>query len=102
MLARGGWRRISHYRCLDGKPFLSMYELDDDLRQQPPLSAAPFREGPFVARGLRDYNARSWREIHAAGTPSAQPLWINVVSVEIDECDVESFNRWYDEVHVPE
>jgi hypothetical protein len=102
MLKRSGWRRISHYRCLEGEPFLSLYELDDDLPLQPRLSAAPFQHGPFTARGVRDYHARTWREVHAAGTPGARATWINAVTVEIDESDVEQFNRWYNEVHVPE
>lgn len=102
ILSRPGWRRLSHYRCLDGHPFLSLYELDDDLPLQPSLSAAPFRHGPFTARGVRNYHARTWREIHAAGTPSTEARWINAVTVEIDERDRERFNRWYNDVHVPE
>jgi hypothetical protein len=102
VLARTGWRRLRHYRCLDGYPFLSLYELDDDLPPQRPLSAAPFRQGPFTARGLRNYHARTWREIHAAGIPSTEGRWINAVTVEIDVADREHFDRWYNRVHVPE
>ena len=103
MLERSGWRRMLHYRSMDGQPFLSMYELDDDLPLQPHLSATPFRRGPFAARGVRNYAARTWREIHAAGTPSPRTAeWINAVIVEIEERDLGPFNRWYNEVHVPE
>jgi hypothetical protein len=92
---------MSQYRCLDGYPLLSLYELDDDLPLQPTLSAAPIRQGPFRARGLRNYFARTWREIHAAGTRT-HARWINAVTVEIDEHDRERFDRWYNDVHVPE
>jgi hypothetical protein len=102
MLARTGWQRLVHYRCLDGQPFLSLYEVDDALTNQLPLSAAPFHHGPFTARGIRNYYARTWREIHAAGTASGEATWLNAVSVEIDESHLERFNRWYNEVHVPE
>ena len=102
MLARTGWLRLGHYRCLDGQPFLSLYEVDDALTNQLPLSAAPFRDGPFTARGIRNYHARTWRQVHAAGTPGAKATWINAVTVEVDDRHLEEFNRWYNEVHVPE
>jgi hypothetical protein len=102
MLARPGWRRVSRYRCTDGYPLLSLYELDDDVPLLPPISEAPFRSGQFAARGIRNYKARTWREIHAAGAHMERPEWINVVSVDIEPTHAEEFSRWYNEVHVPE
>jgi len=101
MLERRGWKRMCGYRSTDGSPLLSLYELDDDLPLFPRLSEAPFRSGPFLARGIRNYHARTWREIHSAGPASWGGEWINVVTVDI-ESHVDEFNRWYNDVHVPE
>lgn len=101
MLARPGWRRMYRYRCTDGYPLVSLYELDDDLPVMPRISEAPFRSGPFAARGIRNYHARTWRQIHAAGQME-RPEWINVVTVDIESPHAEEFSRWYSEVHVPE
>jgi hypothetical protein len=102
MLARPGWRRMLRYRCTDGAPLLSLYELDDDVAVVPHISEAPFRSGQFAARGIRNYHARTWREIHSAGSHVDRPEWINVVTVDIEAGHAEEFNRWYNEVHVPE
>jgi hypothetical protein len=103
VLARPGWRRLRAYRCTDGHPFVSIYELDDELPTEPPLSAAPFRAGDrFAARGIRDYSARTWRQIHAAGDHAESPEWLNVVTVDVEAAHADEFSRWYNEVHVPE
>ena len=102
MLARHGWQRVLHYRCTDGQPFLSIYELDDDVPTDPHISAAPFRTDLFAARGLRDYHARTWRQIHASGERPSRPEWLNVVTVDVEDAHAEAFSRWYNDVHVPE
>ena len=102
MLARPGWLRMRHFRCTDGSPLLSLYELDDDVPLMPRVSEAPFRDGPFKAQGIRNYHARSWRQIHAAGRIIERSEWINVVTVDIDPTYAEGFSRWYNDVHVPE
>ncbi|HWO94305.1 MAG TPA: hypothetical protein VNL92_06030 [Dehalococcoidia bacterium] len=102
MLARPGWRRMACYRCTDGYPLLSLYDLDSDVPRAPPVSEAPFRSGPFAARGIRTYHARTWREIHAAGSPSWAAQWINAITVDVDPAHAEDFSRWYNEIHVPE
>jgi hypothetical protein len=102
MLARPGWRSMRRYRCTDGQPLLSIYELDDDLPVGPQISEAPFRSHRFATRGLRNYEARTWREIHSAGDHIEQPGWLNVVTVEVEAAHAEDFSRWYNEVHVPE
>lgn len=102
MLSRPGWRSARRYRCTDGQPYASIYELDDELPVEPHLSAAPFRSGPFTARGLRSYHARTWREINRSGQAPANREWLNIVTVDIEDAGAEAFNRWYDEVHVPE
>jgi hypothetical protein len=103
MLERPGWMRMCRYRCTDGAPFLSLYELEPDVPLVPPLTAAPFRSGgTFAARGLRNYTARTWRQIHAAGAPSWAAAWINAITVDIESPHAVSFDRWYSEVHVPE
>jgi hypothetical protein len=102
MLERRGWRRMRRYQCKDGQPFVSLYELDDDVPVDLPISEAPFRSGRFAARGLRNYVARTWREIHAAGEFDPHTQWLNIVTVDIEEAHAEALNRWYNEVHVPE
>jgi hypothetical protein len=102
VLERPGWRRMARYRCTDGAPLLSLYDLDDDLELMPHLSEAPFRSGRFSARGIRNYHARTWREIHAAGPSIDRPEWLNVVTVDLEPGYATAFNRWYNDVHVPE
>ena len=102
ILDRPGWRRLRRYRCTDGQPLISLYELDDGLETEPPLSAAPFRADRFSAQGIRDYHARTWREIHAAGAHDDSPRWLNLVTVDVESSHAGEFSRWYNEVHVPE
>jgi hypothetical protein len=102
MLARDGWRRLRRYRCSDGQPFVSIYDIDDDVPTQPLLSEAPFRSDRFAARGIRNYHARTWREIHDAGSHPERPEWVNIVSVDVEDAYAPEFDRWYNEVHVPE
>lgn len=103
MLDRPGWRRIRRYECLDAGPrHVSIYDLDDDLPTEPWLSEAPFRGGPYVSRGIRNYQARTWREIHAAGDPVDRREFLNIVTVELEPERIEQFHAWYNEVHVPE
>jgi hypothetical protein len=102
MLSRPGWRSLRRYRCTDGQPYASIYELDDGLPVEPHMSEAPFRGGPFVARGLRSYHARTYREIRRSGSPPTNRAWLNIVTVDVEGVGAEPFNRWYDEVHVPE
>jgi hypothetical protein len=102
MLTRPGWNRAYRYRCTDGHPLLSVYELDDDLPVAPYISEAPFRNDRFAARGLRNYHARTWCQIHEAGRYRDAPEWINVITVDIDDGYADEFNRWYNDVHVPE
>jgi hypothetical protein len=103
VLARPGWRRMRRYECLDAGPrhFL-IYDLDDGIATEPPLSEAPFRGGPYVSRGIRNYRARAWRQIHAAGDGVEPRSFLNIVTVEVDPERIEAFHRWYNEVHVPE
>lgn len=102
MLSQPGWQSLRQYRCSDGQPYASIYEVDDELPVEPHVSAAPFRGGPFVARGLRSYHARTWREIRRSGNPPEQRHWLNIVTVDVEDGGAEAFNRWYDAVHVPE
>jgi hypothetical protein len=102
MLAQPGWNRMARYRCTDGSPWISIYELDETVPLVPFISEAPFRSGPFAARGVRNYHARTWREIHAAGNPTWAAQWINVIAVDVDPSHAETLSRWYNNVHVPE
>jgi hypothetical protein len=102
MLAREGWRRLRRYRCVDGQPFVSLYDLDDGVPTEPHLSEAPFRSDRFAARGIRNYHARTWREIHDEGEHPERAEWVNIVTVDVEDAYAGEFNRWYNEIHVPE
>jgi hypothetical protein len=102
MLARSGWKRARRYRCSDGSPLLSLYELDDEIANVAHISEAPFRSARFASRGLRNYHAQTWRQIYSAGQSTERPEWINAVTVDIEPAYAEQFSRWYNEVHVPE
>lgn len=102
MLAQSGWKRMARYRCTDGHPLISLYELDEGVPLHPFISEAPFRSGAFAARGVRNYHARTWRRIQVAGTPAWSAAWVNVITVDIDTAHADLFDRWYRDVHVPE
>jgi hypothetical protein len=101
-LGRPGWRRLRRYVCTDGRPHVSLYDLDATAVASSPLSEAPFRSDRFAARGIRDYHARTWRQIHSAGRHQERPEWLNIVTVDIDDEHADEFSRWYNDVHVPE
>lgn len=101
MLARPGWTRMRRYLCTDGRPHVSLYDIDDDLAGAG-ISEAPFRSQRFAAQGIRDYHARTWRQIHAAGEHGERPEWLNIVTVDIEDAHAAEFDRWYNEVHVPD
>lgn len=104
MLARPGWSRLRRYVCTDGNPHVSLYDIDAKLGAAAGQhnSEAPFRADRFAARGIRDYHARTWRETYARGQHQERPEWLNVITVDIEEAHAEAFDRWYNEVHVPE
>lgn len=102
MLTRPGWQRMRWYRCTEGQPLLALYDLDNDFPLESHPSEAPFRSDLFAARGIRNYHARTWREIHSAGDHMECPDWINVVTVDVEAAHADKFSRWYNEVHVPE
>jgi hypothetical protein len=103
MLARPGWDRMRRYECIDGQPrFVSIYDLDVRAFVPEHISEAPYRSGRFETRGIRNYHARTWREIHAAGNHLDLPEWINIVTVDVEAAHAAKFDRWYSEIHVPE
>lgn len=102
VLARDGWLRCRRLRCTDGQPFVTLYDLDDALPIEPRISEAPFRTDRFAARGIRNYHARTWRVIHETGEHSDRAQWMNIVTVDIEDPHAGEFNRWYNDVHVPE
>jgi hypothetical protein len=102
VLARPGWLGARTFECLKGEPhLLTIYELDPRLADQP-FTAAPFHSEIAERRGVRDYHARTYRQIHEAGRHLAQPTLINVVTVDIEADHAAAFNDWYNEVHFPE
>ena len=102
VLSRPGWQGARCFECLHGEPrLLTIFDLDESMTGGR-ISVAPFQWGFAERRGIRDYHARTYRQIHAAGRHSNPPSLINVVTVDIDQDQAAGFNRWYNEVHFPE
>ena len=102
VLSRDGWRSLQTYRCMTDTSRISIYDLDGAAATVSFLSEAPFREGPFTERGLRNYFARTWRQISERGRSFGGARWLNLVMLDVLPDYAESISRWYDEVHVPE
>jgi hypothetical protein len=101
-LERPGWLGARCFECLKGEPeLLTIYELDGAVAGRR-ISAAPFRSGVAERRGIRDYHARTYRQVHEAGNHADRPELVNVVTVDIEPEHADMFNRWYNEVHFPE
>jgi hypothetical protein len=104
VLERPGCRGVRVFECIDAEPrYVTIYDLDEtrvDFVQG--FSAAPFHEATFDRRGIRNYHARTYREMHEAGDHLIPPKLINVVTVEVESEHAEEFNRWYNDVHFPE
>ena len=103
MLSQRGWRGARRYECLEGEPrFVTIYDLDDEALSEPLISEAPYRAPDFERTGIRDYHARTYRKTYDAGTHLVPPTLVNIVTVDIDAAYAGAFDRWYNEVHVPE
>ena len=104
VLSRPGWQGARSYECINGEPrLLTVYDLVDEAAQREHrLSAAPFRTSSGELRGIRDYQGRTFRLIHAAGTSAQPPTVINVITVDVEPEHADAFSRWYNEVHFPE
>jgi hypothetical protein len=101
VLKRPGWSALRRYECLEGEPrYLAIYDLTEAALEGE-VSAAPFRD-PAFGRRIRDYHARTWRRILAAGEDPAAADLINLITVDIGPEHAEPFSRWYSETHVPE
>lgn len=103
MLVRPGWERARRYECLDGEPRdLVIYDLAEAALDGPGApSEAPFRAYPEDHR-IRNYLGRTFRRISAAGAGPREAELINFVTVEVEPAGAAAFDRWYEEVHVPE
>jgi len=96
-----GWLAVRRYECLDAEPaFLDVFDLGAEALDVE-VVPAPFRD-PAFSRRIRDYRARAWRRVFAAGEDPAEAELINLVTVEIDPAHAAAFDRWYSEKHSPE
>ena len=55
-----------------------------------------------MARGLRGWPSGGIEGSIRSGDPPADREWLNIVTVDVEDAGAKAFNRWYDEVHVPE
>jgi hypothetical protein len=101
LLERPGWIAARRYECLTAEPrCLILYDLDDRALNGP-LTATPFAtEG--IGRRVRNYLARTYREVLASGEDPALAELVNVITVDVAEPHAADFDRWYSDVHVPE
>ena len=101
LLGIPGWLAVRRYECLEGEPtFVDVFDLGVEALEAE-VVPAPFRD-PAFSRRIRDYHARTWRRIFAAGDDPAEAELVNLVTVEISAQHAEGFNRWYSEKHTPE
>ena len=100
-LTAPGWRAARIYECLEGAPWrLTIFDLDDTaVADHPP--ATPLAD-ESLGRKICNYHARTYRPISERGEDPSQSELINLITVDIGAEDAVEFNRWYDEVHVPE
>jgi hypothetical protein len=102
-LTRPGWYGARCYLCLRGEPrILTIFDLDAAVAQPGGTSATPFASGFVSERGVRNYHARTYREIHEAGRHVTPPALINAVTVDIEGPRAAAFSEWYNTVHFPE
>lgn len=103
MLERDGWLRAHRYRCVEGEPqWLTMFELDISGAQLADgITASPLRN-ELVGRRIRNYHARTYRLVHSANADEEAPPLVNVISTDVVRGHEDAFNRWYNDVHVPE
>jgi hypothetical protein len=103
MLERTGWERARRYECVDAQPrHVTIYDLTDEALGQTFVSEAPYRSAEFERTGIRNYHARTYRQTLDAGEHLVPPRLLNIVSVDIDAEYASAFDRWYNDVHVPE
>ena len=101
LLARPGWRAARLYECIDGEPTrLTLYDLDQEATSSP-ANETPLLD-PILGRRIRNYHARTYRQISAAGEDPASSDLINLITVDIGPRHAPAFSRWYDEIHIPE
>jgi hypothetical protein len=103
VLGRDGWLRAHRYRCLEGEPrSLTMFELEISGAQLADgVSASPLAN-ESIGRRIRNYHARTYRLVHSAKANEDAPPLVNVISAEVVSGHEDAFDRWYNDVHVPE
>ena len=106
-----GWLTARRFECTDGQPrFLAIYELENEkVAFGSERYAEAFGWDEFATR-IRNSHGRNYRLIHhaeAIGVPSREEAGedyalIHVATVDVQRGYGEAFNRWYNEVHLPE
>ena len=106
-----GWLTARRFHCTDGEPrFLAIYELaDEELAFGSEQYAEAFGWDEFATR-IRSSHGRNYRLIHQAEAddvliPEAgaeDRTLIHVATVDVQRGYEEAFDRWYNEVHLPE
>jgi hypothetical protein len=103
VLTRPGWLAAHRYRCLAGEPEqLVIFDLDVTASELADGVTASPLPNERIGRRVRDYHARTYRLIFRSGDVNPAPALVNVIRSEVARGYEDEFNRWYNEVHVPE
>ena len=106
-----GWLTARRFECTDGQPrFLAIYELEDeDLAFGSEQYAEAFGWDEFATR-IRNSHGRNYRLTHyAEGLDTSVRVaargdhaLIHLATVDVQKGYGTAFDRWYNEIHVPE
>ena len=104
MIGCPGWLSARRFECTQGEPrFMALYELEDEeLAFSSPEYQAAFGWDEFAFH-IRNSHSRNYRLIHEAGAVSKTiGELVHLATVDVQGGKEEDFNRWYNEVHLPE
>lgn len=99
VLDQGGWERVRRYQC-SSDVGLQLLVYDRPSTAEP---AGPVAFRSKVGRRLiRTFAADTFETISEYGSLAETPEFINAIAIQVAPEGADAFNRWYDEVHVPE
>jgi hypothetical protein len=103
VLAQPGWVAAHRFRCLEGEPReLTIFDLElSGAQLAEGVSASPLANEQ-IGRRIRDYHARTYRLVFESADDRVASDLINVITTDVVPGYEAEFNRWYNEIHIPE